>query len=282
MKTKSKKTTVKNDTKADTIVLTGVGEGNTKPPLPKQVSACKNWVFTYNNYKDVPMFVQLLRATTKRYIFQQETGSEGTPHLQGYCEFEFRTRPKSKIDIKEIHWEIARDVGASIRYCSKEDTRTGEIFCNRIAIPKELSIINNLREWQKDIEDILLKDSDDRSIYWYWEKTGGIGKTVFCKYLAYWYGALVLSGKAADMKFGILKYIEKNGSYPNIIIFDCPRSNLDYLSYTGIEEVKNGIFFSSKYESDMVIGNCPHVIVFANEAPLLDKLSKDRWIVREI
>ncbi len=225
--------------KVDTLVSSGVVEGNTKSSTTKKINACKNWCFTYNNYKDVLLFVELLKSTTKRYIFQEETGEEGTPHLQGYCEFEFRTRPKSKIDIKEIHWEITRDIGQSIKYCSKSESRTGNIFSHRICIPRVLDIVVNLRDWQKDIETLILGIPDNRTINWYWEKKGGAGKTVFCKYLAYWYGALVLSGKACDMKFGILKFIEKNGSYPNIIIFDCPRSNLDYFSYTGIEEVKN-------------------------------------------
>uniref|UniRef100_UPI004049B2EE hypothetical protein n=7 Tax=Pseudomonadati TaxID=3379134 RepID=UPI004049B2EE len=64
--------------------------------------------------------------------------------------------------------------------------------------------------------------------------------------------------------------------------FDIPRSQLDYLSYTGIEEVKNGCFFSSKYESEMVLYNSPHIIVFANEEPTYHKLSSDRWNVVDL
>lgn len=257
-------------------------DGNTNPSVKPKINSAKNWCFTYNNYKDAPTFIQLLRTVCKRYICQEETGENGTPHLQGYLEFEFKCRPKEKIKIPQIHWEITRDVVASINYCSKEETRTGKIYNYRIPIPKPINLITNLKSWQTDIVNIIEEEPNDRSIYWFWEAKGGIGKTVFCKYMVYYYQALVLSGKASDMKYGIIKYIEKNGGYPPIIIFDIPRSCLDYLSYQGIEEVKNGLFFSSKYESDMVIGNCPHIICFANEEPRTEKLSQDRWIIRNI
>lgn len=267
------------------VVPDGEGNTNSSPssnPPKVSISPAKNWCFTYNNYTDVPMFQNLLLSLCSKFVFQEETGENGTEHLQGYCEFKKKERPKSVIKIDKIHWEITRDVKASIAYCSKVDTRTGKIYKSNIIIPKPLKIINELRSWQEDIVNIIDSDPDDRKIYWFWENTGGVGKTVFCKYLVHLHGALVLSGKAADMKYGIIKFIEKHFCYPEIIVFDIPRSNLEFLSYTGLEEVKNGLFFSSKYESDMVIGNSPHVICFANEKPELDKVSKDRWIVREI
>ena len=39
-------------------------------------------------------------------------------------------------------------------------------------------------------------------------------------------------------------------------------------------------FFSGKYESGMVRYNKPHVIIFANCRPDIEKLSKDRWKVK--
>lgn len=271
---------IKNNIGADAPDV--LSDGNTKSSEKVKINSAKNWCFTYNNYDDAPMFSELLKGVARRFIFQEETGEEGTPHLQGFVEFEWKCRPKEKVKIPKIHWEIARDVGMSINYCSKTDTRTGKIFNFRIPVPREINIITNLFDWQLDIVEICENVPNDRTINWYWEEKGGIGKTVFCKYMVWHYHALVLSGKSADMKYGIIKYVEKNGQYPAVIIFDIPRSCLDYLSYQGIEEVKNGLFFSSKYESDMVIGNCPHIICFANEAPKYGKLSEDRWVVTEL
>jgi hypothetical protein len=41
-------------------------------------------------------------------------------------------------------------------------------------------------------------------------------------------------------------------------------------------------FFNGKYEGGMVHGKCPHVIVFANEEPDYNKMTDNRFIVRNI
>ena len=114
-------------------------------------------------------------------------------------------------------------------------------------------------------------------IYWYYETKGNVGKSTFCKYLCVKHKALILGGKASDMKYGIVKYMERHGDYPNLIVADIPRTNRKFLSYQGLEEIKNACFFSGKYEADMVIGNNPHLIIFANFKPDKSKMSLDRW-----
>lgn len=262
--------------------------GNTNSPLvvgKKQVSPAKNWCFTLNNYdnEDIKTICSISSSNCKNYIFQEERGEGGTKHLQGFCEFITKVRPMSVFkSLVRIHWEKCKGTKQqNIDYCSKEATRDGKIFTN-IKLPKPIKIISKLKPWQESIVEIIKKEPDDRAIYWYWETMGGIGKSVFCKYLCVKYGAIVLSGKSADMKYAIMKYKEKNGVYPEIIILDIPRSNLNYLSYTGIEEVKNGCFFSSKYECDQVIMNCPHIICFANSPPEEELISADRWHIKEL
>jgi hypothetical protein len=46
-----------------------------------------------------------------------------------------------------------------------------------------------------------------------------------------------------------------------------------------LEPVKNGLFFSSKYGSEMAVFNPPHVICFANFKPKEVAMSADRWKV---
>jgi hypothetical protein len=140
-----------------------------------------------------------------------------------------------------------------------------------------------LYDWQKDIISIIQQEPDDRTIHWFWEKVGCSGKSTFCKYLAVKHNALIVSSKASDMKYMIVKFEEQYGVYPEIIIMDIARSkdtcNIDY---EGIEEVKNGLFMSSKYECCQVIMNCPHIICFANDSPNRGDMSKDRWHVVNI
>lgn len=129
--------------------------------------------------------------------------------------------------------------------------------------------------------EIIQGEVDDRKIYWFWEPNGGMGKSALCRYLAIKMNALLVSGKASDMK-AALALIQKNGKpMPTILLMDIPRT-VEHLSYTGMEEIKNGVFFSAKYESGMVCMNSPHFICFANREPEREKMSADRWVIKEI
>lgn len=142
--------------------------------------------------------------------------------------------------------------------------------------------IKDAKDWQLEILEIIKEEADDRKIYWYWEKTGGVGKSVFAKYLCAKHDAIVLSGKGATVKSSIIQFNKKRGYYPELIILDVSRTTLKGLRYSDIEELKNGLFFSTKCKSNMVIMNSPHIIIFANEKPDMSKLNKDRWCVVKI
>lgn len=262
------------------------GEGNTKTsPLPK-INPAKNWVFTFNNYtkEDIDYICSRCSKFCKKWIFQEETGETGTPHLQGYIEFITKHRPMSVFETNKIHWEKMRGTKQDcISYCSKLDTRTGQIFTN-IKFPKPLKSLpceNHKFPWQQKVCDILQKEPDDRTIYWIVGQHGGEGKTTFCKWIYRNYpNVIVTGGKSADMKNSVIEYQKTNDILPEIVLINIPRSfNSDYLSYPGIESVKDMFFYSGKYEGGMVDGNEPHVFVFANEYPDYDKMSPDRWII---
>lgn len=59
-----------------------------------------------------------------------------------------------------------------------------------------------------------------------------------------------------------------------IFILDLSRTCENFVSYDSIEKLKNGFWFSGKYESKMVMIPPPVVIVFANFKPEIDKLSR--------
>ena len=255
--------------------------GNTK-----QISPSKHWCFTFNNYTqdDIKQFQKISSNSSNKYVFQEEIGEEGTRHLQGYIEFKEKLRPKNLFDNK-IHWEKCRNIKKSILYCSKEDTRNGEIYCHNIRLPKKVKVLNEnqLYPWQHDIIKIIKEEPDDRTINWFYEHDGCAGKSTFCKYLAVEHHALIVGARASDMKYMIVKYEELHGVYPDIIIMDIARSNnIDDIDYDGIEQVKNGLFMNSKYECCQVVMNNPHIICFANDKPLMCAMSTDRWNVVKI
>lgn len=246
--------------------------GNTKPK-PKQESDCKRWCFTLNNYteNDLKNIVDALNSDDK-YIIGKEVGEKGTPHLQGYINFSKKCRLTAlKKFNNKIHWEKCKGTeDENIEYCSKDGN-----YLTNLKIKKPLKILKEeqLYKWQKDIIEIITKEPDDRTIYWYWEETGNVGKTTFSKYLSAKYGAIPIEGKKNDILFCAANFESE------IYIMDLERSMEDYVSYGAIEKIKNGYYMCSKYESRPIIRNNPHMIIFANFEPDITALSKDRWVI---
>ena len=99
---------------------------NTKLKVP---SRSRNYAFTLNNYTEED--IKSIPTLGADYIFQEETGAGGTPHLQGILMFKNAvTFSKLKRMLPTAHIEMAKSKMASMRYCSKEDTRTGMIYAN--------------------------------------------------------------------------------------------------------------------------------------------------------
>lgn len=273
------------------------GRGNTR------ASPRLWWTFTFNNFSEEALkWFQGVDGSgvLSTLVFQVEVGKKGTPHLQGFCRFKKKIRvPSAKIatsletdELKEefasIHWERMKGtVDDNLNYCTKSKTRVDGPWFVGIEPPEVLECLEEeeLYEWQREIVDLCKTKPDKRTIHWYWEPEGNFGKSELVRYLTIKHGAIMVDGKAADMKYGIAKYKEKHKRGPKIVIFDIPRSRMDTeekrsnISYNGMEQIKNANFYSTKYESGMVTFNRPHLLVFANYPPDLTNMSMDRWHV---
>lgn len=263
--------------------------GNTNSPSvvktvkkSKTINPAKRWCFTLNNYteEEICSIVPIIKKKCSIGCIGKEIGENKTPHLQGYIEFKTKTRPLTHFKTKRIHWEKCKgDRQSNIDYCSKDGN---VILYHGIEKPYTLEL-PELYDWEKYVIEIIDKEPNDRHIHWVWEEYGNAGKTTFAKWIFLHYeGALLLSGKADNMKHAIIQYKETNGKLPKIILVDIPRTSLQYLSYQGLEEIKNMFFYSGKYEGGMVCGAPPHLIIFANEPPDTYKVSQDRWVIKNI
>ncbi len=263
----------------DIVPKVPVKSGNTK-----QISPSKHWCFTLNNYTTEDINFISSCSSIKRYVFQEEVGELGTPHLQGYLEFSTKKRPFSVFKSTLYHWEKCRNKNKSIAYCQKEDTRVGKIFTKNIKIIKPIKCLkyDELYPWQREIVEVINSPIDDRAIHWYWEEQGNIGKSAMVRYLCIKHDAILVSGKSADIKYQIKQYKDKWNTGPEIIIYDIPRTAENYVNYGALEEVKNGLFASTKYESDMIIINPPHFLCFANFEPDYLSVSEDRWRIHNL
>ncbi len=257
-------------------------EGNSMP----QISASKRWCFVLNNYSKEQLveIVEDFKKLNYNYIVGEEVApTTGTPHLQGYCEAKKVFRPFTNFKKYNAHWKKCKGTRLdNIVYCSKEGN-----YQTNMKVPRPLQKIerSHLRQHQLDIADQFSEPESmfGRKIYWYWEHIGNWGKTVLAKYMVDQLGAIVVGGKAADAAYAVQQYLSENGEGPRIVIMDVPRTrSSEYISYESIENIKNGMFFSGKYEGGMVRFNPPHFIVFANEPPERHRMSEDRWVIEEL
>lgn len=246
--------------------------GNTTSP---RVAASLYWFCTFNNYDELELarLIETADEICDKYVFEKEVGESGTPHIQGKIKMKTKGRPIESFKNKKIHWEKSK-CWKGAEYCCKDGTEIGvDIWVkgfDPVLAPK-------IYGWQLELLE-LLKHMKERKIYWFHEPKGGVGKTDMCRYLAIKHNALMVGGKSSDMKCAIALMKEK----PKLIIINVPRVSHEYISYQGIEEVSDGIFFNGKYESGMVIFNKPKIIVFANEIPEKNKMSLDRWEIYDI
>lgn len=270
---------------------TSQDSGNTKLS-PKEYRSLN---FTYNNYTKVEkseILTWLKSRKNMSYIFQEETGEEtGTPHLQGA----FKSKSPIRFDtlkklFPRVRWSNTISWKASIIYCSKTETRTGEIYkSDDIILEEEREPIRDplagkeLYKYQEEILNLIKERADERVVNWYWSKGGKVGKSALVKHI-YMHNikkTIIANGKGNDVRNLINNHINEEKKELKIVLLDIVRSNEEYVSYEVIEQIKNGLLYSGKYEGGTCLFNSPHLFVFANFEPNKKRLSKDRWnIVR--
>jgi hypothetical protein len=205
--------------------------GNTKQPSP-----AKHYCFTLNNYteEDITAILDVFSSKVLSFIFQEEVGESGTPHLQGYCEFKNKCRPMGLIS-KAIHWEKTRNIEASIQYCQKPETAKGRIWKN-IKTKRTMKHINiTLREWQQELLNVFNEEPDSRTIHWVYDEIGNAGKTTFAKYLLQNFPndvTYISATKSAD----ILTCVNDTSK---LFIIDIPRCAGEFCPYNALEQIKN-------------------------------------------
>ena len=134
--------------------------------------------------------------------------------------------------------------------------------------------------WQKKAIDILREEADDRKIYWFYSKAGGVGKTAFAKYcLVHEEGVMIADGSAKDIMNQVDMYMKNTGNPPRAVMFNLCRSVEDHVSYKAMEALKDGIGMNGKYEGGQIVMNPCHVFVLANCYPDATKMSDDRFVI---
>lgn len=236
--------------------------------------------FVLNNYteEEIGQVCQTIKDICKKGGFGKEVGESGTPHLQGGLWLKKKERITGllkKPGFARASFRKIRNEDALIKYIQKD----GDFWS--YGFPKPIKIISELRPWQAELERKLLEEPDDRTINWYWEETGGVGKSAFCKYMVVKHKALYCSGgKIGDIMNLVFN---QNMDETTVVIFDIPRANKGNVSYASLENIKNGLVCNTKYETGVKVFNPPHIVCFANFQPSDEsKLSADRWNIVDL
>lgn len=134
--------------------------------------------------------------------------------------------------------------------------------------------LGTYNDWQTALSEKLLGDADPRKIDFMVDEDGGKGKTWFCRKFYSVNSSItqILSGGKRD---DLAHYLDPT---KKVFLFNIPRGGMEYLSYNLLEQLKDKLVFSGKYNSSMkVLTDVPHVVVFSNEKPDENKLSRDRF-----
>lgn len=266
----------------------GLEDGNdiSNPP----VNALYHWHFRISKDKtDAESLQRAMVPKCKCFKFQLEQGDEkGYEHYQG--QMTLKTKEKWKA-VREwmprgTYIEKTRNLDAAYDYSCKEDTRIAGPWeygkaprvgrkKKEMVVEEPLELIVPDKPFQVEILELLASKADNRSIYWYWSTEGNLGKSQFARYICATYNALYCNGKKSDILYSFTQ-----GKY-KIVIIDIERDE-ERIPYSAMESLKNGIFFCGKYESRQFIFNPVHLIVFANRAPELQRMSLDRWKIKKI
>jgi len=270
--------------------------------MPSKSPNSRRYCFT--DFKDELPFTTLPEFASY-LVFQQELcPTTAKRHYQGYIVLKSPRRIsylKSHGFNNSVHFEISKGDSESNRaYCTKEDSRvagpwefgtlaeqgsskrkTMELFETepeelKLADPKKyrrcLAIVTNQRfcdvilpvfdrPWQVQLRSFIDNPPDDRTILWCYGSSGNEGKSTFAKKLIQEGWFYTRGGKADDVKYG---YIDHGGS----VVFDIPRDKEDYVNYALIEEIKDRIVTSNKYEPLSIhFSDRVHVVVMANFYP---------------
>lgn len=222
----------------------------------------------------------------------------GKRHIQACLELNRKQRftHVQKLCPHGTHLEKSKAWAELQEYCRKEETRAEgeEEDVGPFAFPGVVHRAHfepqmALRPWQLHVRACLMHrhlGAPKRKVLWLHDERGATGKTEFVRYCRMKTAlntVCIRGGNHNDIAHSLRTFMEDNEEGPDVVFLDIPREARAKVSYKFIEELKDGMVQSNKYEStciDLLV--VPHVIVLANSPPEQGMLSADRWVVREI
>ena len=176
-------------------------------------------------------------------------------------------------------------------YVTKEDTRiAGPWFSASYHppeeyVPRQVRHINkdNLRPWQKEVfEDI--QKFNDRQINVIVDRKGNVGKSSFLTWCSCHVKGVIEVPPVHDFKdvcqFVSSIVIQRGRGAAQTLFVDFPRARDQtkiHQFMAGIENLKNGSLFETRYTAKSIKIDSPNIWMFTNTVLKLNYVSFDRW-----
>lgn len=131
-----------------------------------------------------------------------------------------------------------------------------------------------MKEWHRFLIFMVTQPVHFRKFYWVFDSVGNTGKSLLAKYFFGSCGAFC----ATEGTYANLMFAYGSAGCPRLVIMDIPRGGKVGDPHC-IEDWKNGMAFSSKYKSQSLVFEPPHIIVFSNEPLGGGVFSEDRPVI---
>lgn len=253
-------------------------------------NACCTFDFTISCDKDTRSpdeIIEWLNKFCKKYCFQKEKGAE-----TGYLHYQGRISLGRKLLLGTLcrsypisgKWSVtSKENMHNTFYVMKEETHIEGPWRDTdesMYIPIQYRL-NKLFPWQEEIISYT-KKFDTRSVYCIINKSGGIGKSAIVGYMCCNKMARKvppLNNYKDIMRMVMCMPISK------CYLIDMPRAlpkkeMAEF--YSAIESIKDGHVWDDRYGYKERWFDSPAVVVFTNEHPDRNYLSKDRWKIKEL
>jgi len=134
-----------------------------------------------------------------------------------------------------------------------------------------------LHPWQEDLNQLLNREPNNRTIHFVVDPIGNKGKTWFARYYCQLHdnAQYLESAKKTDLAYAVRDDIR-------VLFINCARTKTEYLDYSFLEGVKDQMVFCAKYNSHMKHLEKCHLVVMTNEMPNMLAMSADRYNIIEI
>lgn len=213
-----------------------------------------------------------------KWVIGREKGRNGYEHWQVRFEASGIDGDEGFKLIKDWFYEAHIEANASDNY--DYEKKEGRYFADDDNKEKIRQRYGPWRQHQSSILDILDKSGDREIVLWL-DKNGCSGKSWLC-------GALYERRKGCycppylgSVK-EIVQWVASGYRGEPYIVIDLPRDiKWNSSLYAGVEAIKDGLVADARYHATTRNIRGVKVLVLANTAPKLDRLSIDRWVIYE-